>query len=49
VNIINVFVHPTPDPYKRIISFRVQTMNPLRIIDRLKREGFDVLGPEMFQ
>ena len=47
VNIINVFVHPTADPYKRIISFRVQTMNPLRIIERLKREGFDVLGPEM--
>ncbi|MFY7869903.1 MAG: acetoin utilization protein AcuB, partial [Exiguobacterium sp.] len=32
---------------KRIISFRVQTMNPLRIIERLKREGYDVLGPEM--
>ncbi|STO07712.1 acetoin utilization AcuB family protein [Exiguobacterium aurantiacum] len=47
INIINVFVHPTADPYKRIISFRVQTMNPLRIIERLKREGFDVLGPEM--
>ncbi|MEW8967293.1 acetoin utilization AcuB family protein [Exiguobacterium alkaliphilum] len=49
VNIINVFVHPTEDPYKRIISFRVQTMNPLRIIERLKREGYDVLGPEMSQ
>lgn len=47
VNVINVFVHPTSDPYKRIISFRVQTMNPLRIIERLKREGYDVLGPEM--
>ena len=49
INIINVFVHPTSDPYKRIISFRVQTMNPLRIIERLKREGYDVLGPEMSQ
>lgn len=49
VNIINVFVHPTPDPFQRIISFRVQTMNPLRIIERLKREGYHVLGPEMVQ
>ncbi|WP_114570271.1 acetoin utilization AcuB family protein [Exiguobacterium flavidum] len=46
VNILNVLVYPTDDPYVRIVAFRVQTMNPIRIIEKLKKEGFDVLGPE---
>ena len=47
INILNVLVYPTPDPYVRIVAFRVQTMNPIRIIEKLRKEGFDVLGPDV--
>lgn len=47
VNILNVLVYPTDDPYVRIVAFRVQTMNPIRIIEKLRKEGFDVLGPDV--
>lgn len=47
VNILNVLVYPTKDPYVRIVAFRVQTMNPIRIIEKLRKEGFDVLGPDV--
>mgnify|MGYP003298236770 CR=1 FL=1 len=35
------------DPYVRIVAFRVQTMNPIRVIEKLRKEGFDVVGPDM--
>ncbi|MDQ6467498.1 acetoin utilization AcuB family protein [Exiguobacterium acetylicum] len=47
INILNVLVYPTDDPYVRIVAFRVQTMNPIRIIEKLRKEGFDVLGPDV--
>ncbi|MCT4780779.1 MULTISPECIES: acetoin utilization AcuB family protein [Exiguobacterium] len=47
VNILNVLVYPTDDPYVRIVAFRVQTMNPIRVIEKLRKEGFDVLGPDV--
>lgn len=47
VNILNVLVYPTSDPYVRIVAFRVQTMNPIRVIEKLRKEGFDVLGPDV--
>jgi acetoin utilization protein AcuB len=47
ISILNVLGYPTDDPYVRIVAFRVQTMNPIRIIEKLRKEGFDVLGPDL--
>lgn len=47
-NISSVLVYPyqKDDRYK-ILVFRVQTMNPINIIDDLKKAGFHVLWPNM--
>ncbi|MGM9951582.1 MAG: acetoin utilization protein AcuB, partial [Lysinibacillus sp.] len=31
----------------RILSIRLQVMNPLAIIDDLRKDGFDVLWPNL--
>ncbi|MDC3415785.1 acetoin utilization AcuB family protein [Aquibacillus salsiterrae] len=47
INITSVLVYPyTSDPKYRVIVFRVQTMNPLPIVNDLKDKGFDVLWPQ---
>lgn len=46
VNILSVLVYPDrQNSTNKILVFRVQTMNPLSIIDDLRKEGFDVLWP----
>lgn len=47
-NISSVLVYPyqKDDRYK-ILVFRVQTMNPINIIEDLKKAGFHVLWPNM--
>jgi len=46
VNVLSVLVYPDKkNSYNKILVFRVQTMNPLAIINDLKKEGFDVLWP----
>ncbi|TCT19893.1 acetoin utilization protein AcuB [Melghiribacillus thermohalophilus] len=48
INICSVLVYPDPedDDYK-ILVFRIQTMNPLPVIQELKDEGYEVLWPNM--
>jgi acetoin utilization protein AcuB len=47
-NILSVLVYPyqQDDNYK-ILVFRVQTMNPINIIEDLKKSGFHVLWPNL--
>ncbi|MBO8156503.1 MAG: CBS domain-containing protein [Bacillaceae bacterium] len=48
VNICSVLVYPDPkDDDHKILVFRIQTMNPLPIIQDLKKEGYEVLWPNM--
>ncbi|RIJ66694.1 acetoin utilization AcuB family protein [Rummeliibacillus sp. POC4] len=47
-SILSVLVYPdSQHEEKRILSIRVKVMNPLPIIDDLRKEGFDVLWPNM--
>lgn len=46
VNILSVLVYPdSNNSENKILVFRVQTMNPLSLINDLRKEGFDVLWP----
>ena len=46
VNVLSVLVYPDKkNSANKILVFRVQTMNPLAIINDLQKEGFDVLWP----
>lgn len=50
VNVLSVLVYPDKKKSEnKILVFRVQTMNPLNIINDLRKEGFDVLWPSMPQ
>lgn len=45
-NISSVLVYPDrKDPSQKILVFRVQTMNPISLIENLESEGFKVLWP----
>lgn len=47
-SILSVLVYPDAQhEEQRILSIRVKVMNPLPIIDDLRKEGFDVLWPNM--
>jgi acetoin utilization protein AcuB len=46
VNVLSVLVYPDKqNNANKVLVFRIQTMNPLAIIDDLQKEGFDVLWP----
>lgn len=50
VNVLSVLVYPDRENNNnKILVFRVQTMNPLAIINNLRKDGFDVLWPSMPQ
>jgi acetoin utilization protein AcuB len=47
-NIQSVLVYPDKkDEQFKILVFRVRTMNPMNVINDLKKEGYDVLWPNM--
>jgi acetoin utilization protein AcuB len=47
-NVLSVLVYPDlQNDENKILVFRVKTMNPLRIIEDIRKEGFDVLWPNM--
>ncbi|RSK28195.1 CBS domain-containing protein [Bacillus sp. HMF5848] len=46
-NISSVLVYPDKDERYKILVFRVQTINPLKIIAGLKQEGYTVLWPSV--
>ncbi|WP_458412202.1 acetoin utilization AcuB family protein [Schinkia sp. CFF1] len=48
VNIISVLVYPDKkDNGSKILLFRVQTMNPMKSIEELKKRGYTVLWPNL--
>ncbi|WP_075620088.1 acetoin utilization AcuB family protein [Paenisporosarcina indica] len=47
-NVLSVLVYPDlQHESNKILVFRVHTMNPLEIIEDIRKEGFDVLWPNM--
>jgi acetoin utilization protein AcuB len=47
-NVLSVLVYPDlQNEENKILVFRVKTMNPLGIIEDIRKEGFDVLWPNM--
>ncbi|MDE4083935.1 acetoin utilization AcuB family protein [Planococcus maritimus] len=50
VNVLSVLVYPDrQDNANKILAFRIKTMNPIPIIEDLRKEGFDVLWPNLIQ
>lgn len=50
VNVLSVLVYPDrEDSSNKILAFRIKTMNPISIIEDLRKEGFDVLWPNLMQ
>ncbi|MFC4409762.1 acetoin utilization AcuB family protein [Chungangia koreensis] len=45
VNVLSVLVYPDYELNNKILAIRINTMNPLPVIDTLKAEGIDVLWP----
>lgn len=46
VNIVSVFIHPFKnDPNYKILVFRIQTMNPLPVIQNLREAGYELMWP----
>ncbi|GEL05164.1 acetoin utilization AcuB family protein [Rummeliibacillus stabekisii] len=47
-SILSVLIYPdSKDDENKILSIRLKIMNPLPIIDELRKEGFDVLWPNI--
>ncbi|WP_135449677.1 acetoin utilization AcuB family protein [Planococcus citreus] len=50
VNVLSVLVYPDrEDNSNKILASRIKTMNPISIIEDLRKEGFDVLWPNLMQ
>ncbi|TWT12474.1 acetoin utilization AcuB family protein [Planomicrobium sp. CPCC 101079] len=48
INVLSVLVYPDKqNSSNKVLVFRVQTMNPLAVINDLRKEGFDVLWPNI--
>lgn len=48
INIHSVLVYPDPeDEFFKILVFRVATMNPLRVVEKLNEAGLHVLWPRL--
>lgn len=45
INIVSVLVYPAKDSQHKVLVFRIQTMNPLSMINKLKAEGYTILWP----
>jgi acetoin utilization protein AcuB len=47
VNILSVLVYPSKDESHKILVFRIQTINPIPIIQDLQAHRYDVLWPRV--
>jgi acetoin utilization protein AcuB len=47
VNIVSVLVYPDKDKTKKVLVFRIQTMNPRGIINQIEKKGYHVLWPHL--
>ncbi|MFA9457115.1 acetoin utilization AcuB family protein [Halalkalibacter sp. AB-rgal2] len=46
VPITSVLVYPYPDPQFKVLAFRVQTIDPRRIIREIEKSGYHVIWPK---
>ncbi|PKR79305.1 acetoin utilization protein AcuB [Halalkalibacillus sediminis] len=46
-NISSLFIYPADQNENKIIVLRIQTMNPMPLIDELKQKGYEVLWPNI--
>lgn len=44
INIVSVLVYPAKDENEKVLVFRIQTMNPLRVIEALEKRGITSYG-----
>ncbi|WP_243386029.1 acetoin utilization AcuB family protein [Bacillus kexueae] len=49
VNISSVFVYPDLDDHYKILVFRVQTMNPMNVVETIKNRGYEILWPHQLE
>ncbi|MBO9131222.1 acetoin utilization AcuB family protein [Bacillus sp. 165] len=47
INIVSVLVYPHKNELYKVLVFRIQTMNPLHLIDELREGGYEVLWPNV--
>ncbi|WLR44202.1 acetoin utilization AcuB family protein [Bacillus carboniphilus] len=47
VNILSVLVYPDFNDQFKILVFRIQTMNPMSVIESLRKSGYEVLWPNL--
>ncbi|RXI98568.1 CBS domain-containing protein [Anaerobacillus alkaliphilus] len=47
INITSVLVYPSQDLEKKVLVFRLQTMDPRGVISDIEREGYKVLWPNL--
>lgn len=46
VNVVSVLIYPFKnDPNYKILVFRIQTMNPLPVVQRLREAGYELMWP----
>lgn len=47
VNIVSILIYPSKEPHHKILTLRIQTINPLDLINHIKSEGYHVLWPSL--
>ncbi|MFB4163050.1 acetoin utilization AcuB family protein [Alteribacillus sp. JSM 102045] len=47
VNVTSVLVYPNPEPDTKILTFRVQTMDPRHIIKQIESKGYEIKWPRI--
>ncbi|SDH73203.1 acetoin utilization AcuB family protein [Alteribacillus bidgolensis] len=47
VNVISVLVYPDQGPETKILTFRVQTMDPRHIIQKIEAKGYEIMWPRV--
>lgn len=46
INILSTLIYPDDNSYYKIIVLRIQTINPLPVVEELRKNGFEVLWPK---
>ncbi len=47
INIVSVLIYPGKAPEYKLLVFRVQTIDPRRVINDIQNEGFEVTWPKI--
>ncbi|KOO46812.1 acetoin utilization AcuB family protein [Priestia koreensis] len=44
INILSILVYPSPTINEKILVFRIQTLNPMMVVTKLKQNGYNVIN-----